>query len=362
MNGRLFFAADDGMAGLELWTSDGTAAGTRLVKDIDPGIAGSAPEFLTNVNGTLFFRVEGPAGRFDLWKSDGTAGGTVPVKLQVGGLDAVDLVNVNGTLFFDGNDGVAGMELWKSDGTAAGTMLVADLDPSGDGFPFELTNANGTFFFRAQDPALGEQLWTSDGTSAGTVRLTDINPPRGARARFLTNVMGTWLLSETLRTWGETDLTGLLREAAAYDGQVPVVDVQDPRFLPPGDMASRIDAWCSERDVPAPAGRAAVVRCIVLSIAAAISVALDRAATLADRSIALVHVVGGGAQNSFLCQAIADASARPVLAGPVEATALGNVLVQGRAHGALSGSLEDLRALIARTQSIVTHSPEGASL
>jgi len=187
MNGRLFFAADDGMAGLELWTSDGTAAGTRLVKDIDPGIAGSAPEFLTNVNGTLFFRVEGPAGRFDLWKSDGTAGGTVPVKLQVGGLDAVDLVNVNGTLFFDGNDGVAGMELWKSDGTAAGTMLVADLDPSGDGFPFELTNANGTLFFRAQDPALGEQLWTSDGTSAGTVRLTDINPPRGARARFLTN-------------------------------------------------------------------------------------------------------------------------------------------------------------------------------
>jgi rhamnulokinase len=177
--------------------------------------------------------------------------------------------------------------------------------------------------------------------------------------RFLTNVMGTWLLSETLRTWGETDLTGLLREAAAYDGDVPVVDVQDPRFLPPGDQEARIATWCSEHDVPAPRGRPAVVRCIVLSIAAAIAAAVARAASLAGRPVGLVHVVGGGAQNAFLCQAIADASGLPVLAGPVEATAIGNVLVQARAAGATGPSLADLRSLVARTHDVQRFEPHG---
>ena len=123
--------------------------------------------------------------------------------------------------------------------------------------------------------------------------------------RFLTNVMGTWLLSETLRTWGEADLAGMLRAAAAYDVPVPIVDVQDERFLPPGDMQARIGYWCDEHGSlhRRPGGH---VRCIVQSIAAAIATALDRAASLAGRRIGVVHVVGGGAQNTLLCQAIAD--------------------------------------------------------
>jgi rhamnulokinase len=167
--------------------------------------------------------------------------------------------------------------------------------------------------------------------------------------RFLTNVMGTWLLSETLRTWGESDLAGLLAEAASYDGATTLVDVQDARFLPPGDMPARIAAWCAEHDVPAPDGRAAVVRCVVESIAAAIATAIERAASLAGRAVGIVHVVGGGVQNSLLCQAIADRTGRPVLAGPVEATAIGNVLVQARAAGVVGADLADLRALVAHT-------------
>jgi rhamnulokinase len=175
--------------------------------------------------------------------------------------------------------------------------------------------------------------------------------------RFLTNVMGTWLLSETLRTWGETDLAGMLRAAELYDVPVPIVDVQDDRFVPPGDMPGRIAAWCVEHDAPAPDGRVATVRCIVESIAAAIATALGRAASLAGRTIGVVHVVGGGAQNSLLCQAIADRSGLPVLAGPVEATAIGNLLVQARSAGLVGPSLVELRALVARTHDLARFEP-----
>lgn len=186
------------------------------------------------------------------------------------------------------------------------------------------------------------------------------------RLRFLTNVMGTWLLSETLRTWGtdgneQPSLSTLLAQAAVYDGPEVVFDVQDPRFLPPGDQPARIAAWCRENDHPTPEGRVALVRSIVASLAAGFAAAVEQAAALSGREVRRVHVVGGGAQNTLLCRMLADRLGLPVLAGPVEATALGNVLVQGRANGALSGSLEDLRALVARTQSIVVHEPHGAA-
>jgi len=185
------------------------------------------------------------------------------------------------------------------------------------------------------------------------------------RTRFLTNVMGTWLLSETLRAWATSgwsgDLTALLGEAAAYDGEVTLFDVQDPRFLPPGDQAARIADWCREHDARVPDGRVAMVRSIVASLAEGFASAVEQAATLTAHEVGRVHLVGGGAQNALLCRLLADRLGLPVLAGPVEATALGNVLVQARAHGTLSGSLEELRALVARTQRIVVHEPHGVA-
>jgi rhamnulokinase len=180
------------------------------------------------------------------------------------------------------------------------------------------------------------------------------------RTRFLTNVMGTWLLSETLRTWGVGDLAGTLAEAAAYDGPLTVFDVQDPRFLPPGDMPSRISSLCEEQSLAVPSSRPALVRSVVESLAEGFAAALRSAASLSGREVRTVHLVGGGAQNALLCQAVADRSGLPVVAGPVEATALGNVLVQARAVGALPGSLEALRDLVARTHSLVTYTPAPA--
>ncbi len=185
------------------------------------------------------------------------------------------------------------------------------------------------------------------------------------RVRFLTNVMGTWLLSETLRSWGTDGLSTLLDLAAAYVGPEVVFDVQDARFIPPNDghsdMPARIADWCREHDVPAPEGRVALVRSIVASLAEGFAAAVEQAAELSGRDVRRVHVVGGGAQNTLLCGLVADRLGLPVLAGPVEATALGNVLVQGRANGVLSGTLEDLRALIARTHPPVVHQPMGAA-
>jgi rhamnulokinase len=177
------------------------------------------------------------------------------------------------------------------------------------------------------------------------------------RTRFLTNVMGTWLLSETLRTWSTEDLASLLDQAAEYDGDVTLFDVQDPRFLPPGDMPARIAELCSERQAPVPQSRVGLVRSIVASLAEGFATAVEQAAALSGRDVRRVHVVGGGAQNTLLCRLLADRLRLPVLAGPVEATALGNVLVQGRALGMLSGSLEDLRVLVARTHPPAVHQP-----
>ena len=170
------------------------------------------------------------------------------------------------------------------------------------------------------------------------------------RIRFLTNVMGLWMLSECLRAWGATDhLDSLLAEAAALPGTRSLIDVQDPVFMPPGDIPGRITGWYAAHDLPAPESRPAVVRAMLDSLAQAFADAVNKASDLSGRSISTVHLVGGGALNTLLCQAIADRSRRLVLAGPAEATALGNVLVQARSADALSGCLESLRALVAST-------------
>ena len=182
------------------------------------------------------------------------------------------------------------------------------------------------------------------------------------RVRYLRNVMGLWLLSESLRTWQLAgtvfDLPTLLAEASQLSGPAVVFDVDNPRFLPPGDMPARIRQWCVENDVAAPSTPAALVRSIVQSLAAAYAVTLRAATELSGARIRSVHIVGGGSQNELLCQLTANRTGLPVLAGPVEATAIGNVLVQARAQGLVTGDLESLRALVARAYPPRRYDPE----
>jgi rhamnulokinase len=225
---------------------------------------------------------------------------------------------------------------------------VVGVPMSGEGAAYVSLGTWGLVGLELDTPVLTEAARSANFTHEGGVDGT---------IRFLTNVMGTWLLSETLRAWRRDDLGALLAAAADVTGPVPVFDVQDPRFVPPGDMPGRIAAWCAEHDVPAPADEVSLVRSIVESLAAAYADALRTAADLSGRTVRQVHVVGGGSQNVLLCQALADRSGLPVVAGPVEATALGNVLVQGRAAGALAGGLDELRSLVARTQDLRRHEP-----
>ena len=173
------------------------------------------------------------------------------------------------------------------------------------------------------------------------------------RVRFLHNVMGLWLLSESIRDWerdGSTvSLPDLLAQAAAVTTPVPLFDADDPAFLAPGDMPARIAAWLTAHDAPVPQSRAELVRGILESLAAAYARAIRDAAELSGREVEVVHLVGGGSLNDLLCRLTADATGLPVLAGPVEATAIGNILVQARAQGFVSGDLEALRALVARS-------------
>lgn len=163
------------------------------------------------------------------------------------------------------------------------------------------------------------------------------------RTRFLRNVGGLWLLQESMRAWGRNDVTGLLAEAAELPDGGPVIDVDDPAFVPPGDMPQRIADAAGLSDLTP----AATARCIIDSLATAYARTVQQAASLAAAPVEVIHVVGGGSANDLLCQRTADLAGLPVVAGPVEATALGNVVVQARAAGALAGSLRDLRDAMA---------------
>jgi rhamnulokinase len=202
-------------------------------------------------------------------------------------------------------------------------------------------------------PVLTEESREANFTNEGGV---------DGKIRYLRNVMGMWLLSESIRTWqreGQTvELTTLLAQAAAITTPVPIFDANHPSLLPPGDMPKRIIDLCVEAGAAAPDSPAEFARSIVESLAEAYATAITDAERLSGSKINIVHIVGGGSQNTLLCQLTANRTGRRVLAGPVEATAIGNVLIQGRAAGLVDGELSELRALVARTFPLAEYQPQ----
>jgi rhamnulokinase len=202
-------------------------------------------------------------------------------------------------------------------------------------------------------PVLTEESREANFTNEGGV---------DGKIRYLRNVMGMWLLSESIRTWereGQTvELTTLLAQAAAITTPVAIFDANHPSLLPPGDMPKRITELCVEAGTAAPDSPPEFARSIVESLAEAYAAAIDDAERLSGSKINMVHIVGGGSQNTLLCQLTANRTGRRVLAGPVEATAIGNVLIQGRAAGLVDGELSELRALVARTFPLAEYQPQ----
>ena len=223
INGVVYFAASSSDEAHEVWKTDGTVAGTVLVENIYPGIAGYVLNNFVNFNGTLIFTIYSgasgselwksngtaagttlikaiPGGNFDnhptvmngalyllegdgLWKSDGTAAGTFLLK-QKGGVFSLSpemMIAVGSKLFFTGNDDAHGLELWVSDGTVAGTVLLKDINPgSTNGDLNAFTRVGSRLMFTADNGTNGNELWTSDGTAAGTSMVQDIEPGSGS--------------------------------------------------------------------------------------------------------------------------------------------------------------------------------------
>jgi ELWxxDGT repeat protein len=181
-NGTLYFAGQDAAHGTELWKSDGTLAGTGLVKEINPLSSTTFMQHPVAVGGVLFFdaRVSGDTG---IWRSDGTDPGTYRLKdTYVGGDDiARPMGGVNGKFLFQAYEPTHGLEIWVSDGTEGGTTLLRDINPGGNGsYPsgpgIECATVGQTAYFNANDGVHGTELWSTDGTPAGTNMVIDLNP------------------------------------------------------------------------------------------------------------------------------------------------------------------------------------------
>ncbi|MGW5231606.1 rhamnulokinase [Streptomyces nodosus] len=260
-------------------------------------------------------------------------------------------------------------------GDPAGTLRPQVLEEAGLSGPVPVTTvaSHDTASAVAAVPATGERFayvctgtWSLVGLEltapvlTGASRAANFTHELGldGTVRFLRNIMGLWLLQECLREWGDPDLPALLAAAAEVPGLRSVVDAGDTAFLAPGRMPARIAAACRASGQPVPSSPAEFTRCILDSLALAHHRAVRDAERLSGQPVDVVHIVGGGARNVLLCRLTADACGLPVVAGPAEAAALGNVLVQARAQG-LVGDRAEMRALLARTQPLTRYEPRG---
>ena len=181
--------------------------------------------------------------------------------------------------------------------------------------------------------------------------------------RFLKNIMGLWLVQECRRTWAAEgdaysydELTAMANQAKPF---LAVVDPDDESFMRPGDMPARIQGYCKRTGQRVPESRGAIVRCALESLAFKYRWTIESLQTVTGRQIESVNIVGGGGQNRLLNQMAADATNRPVVAGPFEATAVGNVLMQALALGDI-GSLEEGRELVRRSFDVSNYEPQDA--
>jgi rhamnulokinase len=228
---------------------------------------------------------------------------------------------------------------------------VAAVPASGSDYIYISSGTWSLMGIEVKTPIINEQSLALDFTNEGGVN---------GSLRFLKNIMGLWLVQECRRQWekeGATytydDLTHMAAETPAFKAFVVPVET---RFLAPGDMAHRIQAFCKETGQFLPESHAAIIRCALESLALEYRWVAEKLDQFAGRRLSTIHIIGGGSRNSLLNQFTADATGKPVFAGPVEATAIGNLLIQAMAMGVIS-SLEEGRAMVRRSFEINEFTP-----
>jgi rhamnulokinase len=315
----------------------------------------------TNASTTGLYDVSAQAWSVDLAKRLGLPWAALPRLRDPGSLVGPVLPAVADQIGQGGDPGIPVIAVGSHDTASA----VVGVPAQSDDFAYISSGTWSLVGLELDKPVLTEAARLANFTNEGGVDGT---------VRFLKNVMGLWVLSESVRTWAAqglpADLPTLLSGAAHATPLRTVVDIDHPSLLPPATavdpMPERLRALARAAGEPVPETPAEVVRAILDSLALAYRRYLRQAAGLAGRQVDVVHVVGGGSQNALLCQLTADACGLPVLAGPAEAAALGNALVQARALSRLRGGddlpdLAAMRALVRRTHDLISYEPRGGA-
>ncbi|NJP92651.1 rhamnulokinase [Nonomuraea sp. FMUSA5-5] len=325
----------------------GEAATMLLIPDlIGYWLTGEAGAEVTNASTTGLLDVRTRAWALPLVKQLGLPEGILPPLRQPGDLLGGLRRDVAGEIGWS-----APVRAVGSHDTASAVVAVPAAAPvSGPAFAYVSCGTWSLAGVELPGPVLTPESRAANFTNEAGIDGT---------VRYLRNVMGLWLLQECLRAWPGSGLGELLKAAAGERPFAAVVNPDEPVFLPPGDMPARIAAECRRTGQRPPASPAAYVRCVLESLALGHREAVRQAMELSGREVEVVHLVGGGSRNELLCQFTADACGLPVVAGPAEATTLGNVLVQARAAGLVS-DLEEMRALVAASQPLRRYEPSGA--
>lgn len=260
VNPSVFYVKDDGVHGSELWKSDGSATGSVMVADVNPGSESSNPENIFVIGDTVYFTAnDGVHGR-ELWKSDGTETGTVMVadiNPGSGSSDAGQFTNWNDILYFVAGDGGNGLELWKSDGTQTGTTLVADINSGTAGSnPQRLTVSGSWLYMVANDGTHGRELWKSDGTSGGTSLVADLTSGTAdSNPQELADVNGTLFFTHEDTTYGRelwksdaggTSLVLDARPGSASSTPLELTNVGGTLFMSLDDGVHGRELWKSD--------------------------------------------------------------------------------------------------------------------
>lgn len=229
---------------------------------------------------------------------------------------------------------------------------VAAVPARGEDWAYISSGTWSLMGIEVSEPIVTDRALTLNFTNEGGVEST---------FRFLKNIMGLWLVQECRRTWAQAgdelsydQMTQLAENAKPFTA---LIDPDDDAFLPPGDMPSRIVDYCKRTGQTPPSDTGEILRCALESLALKYRWVLEKLESVRGRSIDAIHIVGGGAQNQTLCQFTADVTGTPVLAGPIEATALGNIAVQAITCG-LIGSLSEAREVIRKSFDVITYEPQ----
>ncbi len=228
---------------------------------------------------------------------------------------------------------------------------IASVPAENENFAYISSGTWSIFGIETAQPIVSDETAAMNFTNEGGVEGT---------TRFLKNIMGMWLIQECRRTWSKeidyswVEMVNLAKGAEPFKF---MIDPDDARFLNPGDMPAAIADYCVETGQGTPGSHAEIIRCIYDSLALKYRSVLDQIKSVSDRPVEKIHIIGGGSNNHFLNQLTANVTGLPVVAGPTEATATGNILMQAKALGYVS-SLDEIREIIRNSFEVVTFNPE----